>query len=97
MTNEQTNEGDTAGEETIVTLANPATEPAAEKSLYDKTLELVERTEKANKETAELLKRQEDFAARNALGGISGGGLPKVELTEEARLKQEAAEFLKEQ
>ena len=97
MTDEQTNAGDTVGKETIETLANPEPSTTAEKSLYDKTLELVERQEKANKAGLENLKQWQEFEARRALGGMSGGGIPQTVISEEARLKQEAAEFLKEQ
>lgn len=96
MTNEQTNEGDTAGKETIDTLAGFKT-PEVEKSIYDKTLELVERQEKANSAALENLKQWQDFEAKRALGGVSGGGIPQTVISEEMRLKQEAAEFLKEQ
>jgi hypothetical protein len=40
--------------------------------------------EEANKEKAELLKREEDLEARKALGGSSEAGAPPVKPKEEA-------------
>ena len=59
-------------------------EKQKEEPALPKLMEMVDRLEKANAEAKEILKRNEDLAARNLLGGKTDAGIqpPKpVEIT----------------
>lgn len=58
-------------------------EPETESSL-PKLAEMVSRLEKANAESKEILKRQEELAARNLLGGDTKAGEAKPVKVEES-------------
>ena len=100
MTNEQTNEGDTGGKETNTPVASDTSlvqETNTSTTMIDAATMAADRIEKANAQMAKNLDRQEALDARRALGGISGGGIPKVEKSPEELIQEEAARFLKEQ
>ena len=56
--------------------AGEAEEPPKATSMIDSAKEQADRLEAANKKTEELVERQEELAARNALGGESEAGAP---------------------
>ena len=91
MEDEQTNATDTKGEETNTTPEKPvATTP-----LIDVANAVADRIEKANVETAKLLKEQESLEARKALGGEGGGHSELNLISEGDKKKKDASEFFK--
>ena len=72
----------------------PQNETGGASTLYDKTLQIVQRQELANKKREELLEREEELTAKKMLGGQSEAGVetpPKPkELTEK---EQELADI----
>ena len=92
MSDEQTNKTDTDGKEVDTTPEKPTpTTP-----LIDVANAVAERIEKANVETAKLLKEQVDLEARKALGGEGGGNQEINLISEEDKKKKDAAEFFKD-
>ena len=71
--NEPTNAPDTSGKKVDPVSKEPSKEPVATTPLIDVANAVAERIEKANVETARLLKEQVDLEARKALGGEGGG------------------------
>jgi len=63
-------------------------------TLVDEANAAAERLEKANERKAELLRQEEELAAKRALGGRSDAGQNK-EVSEEEKKKQGAKEFFK--
>ena len=64
-------------------------------TLIDDADKAAERLEKANKEFSELLKRQEQLAAREKLGGRTSAGFTPVVESEEEKNKKRITEILK--
>ena len=88
----QTNETDTKGNEADST----PKEPVSTTPLIDVATAVAERIEKANVETARLLKEQVDLEARKALGGELGGHSELNMISEADKKKKDAAEFFKD-
>lgn len=65
------------------------------KSLIEQANEAAERIEKANKQQEELLKKNEEIMTRSILGGRSEANIPKKELTEEDKVREQANTYIK--
>ena len=90
MDEEETNEESEDTTSTEDEGSKPTTTP-----LIDIANAAAERMEKANEETARLMKLQEDRDARIALGGRSEAGQATQEVSEEDAKKAGAKEFFK--
>ena len=66
--------------------------PKSDDGLIDKAVAAAERLEKANAEYTELLRRQQEFAAKQALAGRAEAGLVVQEETEEEAYIKRAKE-----
>lgn len=64
-------------------------------SLIDKAMESAKRLEEANKELAELLKKQEEIESRRILGGSSEAGYREPEKSEEEKIREGAKKYFK--
>ena len=91
MENEQTDKTDTEGKETD----KPVEVPNNTSKLLNDAAALVTRQEAANKDTKEILKRQEFLKANEMLGGTGGGRVETQELSAEQAKKEGAKEFFK--
>ena len=70
-------------------------EKKEEKKTYEDVKAMTERLEAANKETAELLERQERIQAQATVAGETEAGVPDVEKTDEEKSVDSARELLK--
>lgn len=86
-----TNEGDGTGAETDT----PVEGGTSTSKLLTDAAALVTRQEAANKDTKEILKRQEFLKANEMLGGTAGGHVDTPNLSEEDKKKANALEFFK--
>lgn len=90
----QTNETTTTtGEETTDENSDNRDQPEAA-GLIDKANQAAERLEAANKKTEELIRRQEQLAAKQMLAGRSEAGQTQPQKTPEEMAEQKARETL---
>lgn len=61
----------------------------------DRADQIAERQKRENDRREELLKREENLAARKAIGGTAEAGQETKPIDEELKKKQDAAEFFK--
>jgi len=66
------------------------------KSMIDQAREAADRIKFENDRHEELVKRQEDAAARAMLGGGTGGHMQQPEISEAQKKKEGAKEFFKD-
>ena len=91
MTNEQTNEGDTQGDETNKEVKT-GEEPL---SLVDEAKKVRDEIKGENDRRERILADEQKLRANDLLGGTSGGNVETKQISPEEKKKADAKEFFK--